>query len=184
MRELRPSAREQVRRVALEQFDSVCHSVRDSLTRRLPTGPEFEVLETVVQPIAVSVMNRFVWPQRAVELRGHYEPMLRACRRSAAEASKVRRHRHVPVAVVNEAGSGDLADRLVCLHIAVLAFAIRVRVTQAACNGVTFTTVDGARGVHPPFQWAIRLNVAGPEQSKVMTVAKTALGRCLLAGCN
>lgn len=51
--------------------------VSDALTARLRLGPEFQVSESVVRPIAVFVMHVFTLDQRPAQVTFHHSPVLR-----------------------------------------------------------------------------------------------------------
>ena len=50
--------------------------VLDPLPLRLGRAPHFEVLNAIIQPVTVAVMNVLVSSQRPTEVPGHHEAVL------------------------------------------------------------------------------------------------------------
>lgn len=58
-----------------EQLLGPCHLVGDTLTGRLPGRPEFQILQGVVLPVPVTVVDRLLGQQVASEMCSHHLPV-------------------------------------------------------------------------------------------------------------
>jgi hypothetical protein len=83
----------------VEQFHGVLDLVADALAARLIPRPEFQVLGTIVEPVTVSVMNRFVARERSPEHLRHDIPMLELLPLLVDEPALIARDRDDAIAV-------------------------------------------------------------------------------------
>jgi hypothetical protein len=63
--------------VPIQDLTSPRHDIGDALTRRLESDAQFQVVQAVVVPLAVLVMNTLIGEQRAPEVFGHHPAVLK-----------------------------------------------------------------------------------------------------------
>lgn len=62
--------------VAVDDYLSVYEEVLHALPARLGGGPEFQVLQAIVQPVSVDVMDVLVAAKGSTQVSGHYQSVL------------------------------------------------------------------------------------------------------------
>ena len=155
------------------------------LTRRLPPRPELEVpgpkvtqrsIDGVVAAIPVDVMNGLVRREGTSEKLRHEKAMLRIRGDASGQVTQFDRDRDVPVATTVEAGAWYLADRLVRLHVAVLALSVRVGATHTSQFGCTIAARDSATARAKAQQRLLGTQLTPAEKAEVVRMAEAAFG--------
>ena len=96
----------------MEHLNAEGDDVSDPLPFGMGRGPQFEILDPVVEPIPISMMNHFVRYKRPTEMDGHDQSMFPDPCDVSGQVAQLMWDRHVVVAVsVGGSHTCRLADR-------------------------------------------------------------------------
>ena len=101
----------------VEHLHAEGDEVDDPLPLGVGDGPQFEVLDPVVEPIPISMMNHFVCQEWSTEVKSHYQSVFTDLGNSANETPKRSGHRDLVIAVTDMSVAGALSDRTIRLGI-------------------------------------------------------------------
>ena len=104
--------------VVPKNLECVCHLVFDSLAGWLRARPQFEIRRSVVETVAVVVMDGLIRQERSAEHLRHNQSVFRRVGCALGEMSKCSGNANVAVAVLDVALVRAGPNRNVCLNVA------------------------------------------------------------------
>ena len=104
------------------------HLVIDALTFRLHNRPKLEVLDSIVGPHAVAMMNELVRSKGPLQEHSHHQSVFRRARITSGKPSQTHRHRNDSIPVVDVSDALDFPNGDLCQHVTVISQTVKMGV--------------------------------------------------------
>jgi hypothetical protein len=155
----------------VEHLHAEGQQVGDPLPLGVSHGPQFEVLDAIVEPVPISMMHDFVRQKRSAEVYRHHQSVLTHLGSPSHQVSKWLGDCNLSVAMAEMPEAGTLSNRTILLGISGIQVTLVMGGAEAFRLVEPIAIIERTESLANPQRLLGRRS--GPQQPQVMAMAVT-----------